>query len=446
LFLRLNKLKLKREKFLWVIAVIAGAIIVTLNCFCFFFPGKSHPDHPSVILIICDTLRADHLGIYGYQRPQPNIEALARHSTLFSNAYTQAPATCPSMWNILTSRYKSAIPAKNADVTIAEYLKNKGYRTGAFISQHLLEGQRANLHHGFDLYDSWSPQDHHLLSRRRAASVTKAALKWIDKQRDKPFFAWVVYFDPHHPYIPPPEFRGYYNPENAGFSGDRREKGIHLQVGPGAVSDEYKTFLINAYDEEINYVDHQLGRLLSSLKSSGLYDRTMIILTADHGEELGDNENRWDHCMLLSQEEIWVPLLIKLPNQQQRSTVTKAVQTIDIYPTIIDYLERRNDLEFQDEMEGRSLLPFLTGEKPSEDHYAASFWRQQQCVVEDDLKYQVTGEKERLTNIKTGEEAENPEARRRLKERLRRLWEKNPERDISYQKEISKLQALGYIN
>lgn len=402
---------------------------------------------PNLILIVCETLRADHLSCYGYKRDiTENIDLFANNAYIFKNAYAQAPATRPSMWSIVTSRYRSIIPAKDEYLTIAEYFKSKNYRTAAFISQHLLERRRSNLHQGFDVYDSECEKDHHRLSARRAKSVTDAAIKWIEQNKKWSFFVWFVYFDPHDPYIPPDSFKGYYN-KTKKFSGDRRAKGIsRWRANNHLVTEEHKQFLINAYDEEIRYFDYEMGRLFSYLKRSGQYDNSIIILTADHGEELGDNGNRWGHCQILSQEEIWIPLLIKMPTQREKVVIEDVVQNIDIYPTLVEFLNKSHLPCYYDILEGKSLIPLLNRERLNGKRFAASFWRKQQCIIMGDYKYWIWGGKEYLINIKTKEEITNLTIRDKLRSYLNKIYRVYIKRKKNYYKKtVEDLKSLGYL-
>ena len=220
---KILKAKLKRKfKFTKTINKIVPTLVtflVILNLFIIVDSKTNITNKPNLILIVCETLRADHMGYHGYKRDTTNnIDLFANNAYIFKNAYAQAPCTSPSMWNIVTSKYRSTIPAKDEYVTVAEHFKSNNYKTGAFISQHFLEKNVSNLNQGFDLYDAKCERDVNDLSARRAESVTYAAVKWIEQNKKCPFFAWLVYFDPHGPYIPPGEFKGYYNKTESVFT------------------------------------------------------------------------------------------------------------------------------------------------------------------------------------------------------------------------------------
>jgi len=285
------------------------------------------------------------------------------------------------------------------------------------------------------------------LSRTSAQAITDAAIKWISGHRDEPFFLWTIYFDPHDPYMAPEGFRGYYNKTNpGGFSGNRRALGINVEGTHNyKVTPQYREFLINAYDEEIRYFDHEFGWLIDYLKTEGLYDNTMIIFTADHGEELGDNGNRWDHCQLLSQEEIWVPLMVKMPGRRRKGERYDPVQIIDVYPTVVEFLDGDDTPDEFSRLEGVSFLRELDPRAPADsERYAVSFWEGQGSVVMGDYKYWIRDDgSESLVDLRTGEKVDDPAIRDRLKARLDDIKKKCKEK--YWDRIITDLKALGYM-
>ncbi len=397
---------------------------------------------PNVILIVCDTLRADHLGCYGYKRgTTKNIDLLANDACIFKNAYSQAPSTRPSMWNIATSKYNSPVPAEDGLVTIAEYFKSKGYITAAFISQHFL-GVESNLQQGFDVYDPGSARDKHGMPLRRAEDITGAAIEWIRARKKNPFFIWLVYFDPHDPYDPPDIFKGYYTGAEK-FNRDRRDEKIQHRAK--AIPEGHRQFLINAYDEEIRYFDYAVGRLFSHLKHSGLYSNTIIIVTSDHGEELGDNGDLWSHSLLLSQEEIRVPLLIKMPGRNKKIVREDTVQTIDLYPTLVEYLDKTRLPGYYNTLEGRSLMPLLNKGRLDRDRFAASFWYKQRSILIGDYKYWVKPDGECFVNIKTNAEITDVKIRDKLKNLLEKVANAYSANEGYSKATIDHLKSIGYL-
>ena len=435
---------ISREKSRAAVCLIMGALIVALACAIVY--STTRKESPNVILIVSETLRADHLGCYGYQRDtSDNLDRLSESSVLFKNAVTQAPCTSPAVWNMLTSKYKSEIPAHNEYITIAEYFKYKGYATGAFVAHVFLDPERANLHQGFDAYDSQCKHDHHRLCARKGWSVTNAAIEWVKNHKDGPFFLFLFYFDPHDPYIPVEKFRGYYT-RTEKFDPDRRKAKIHVhRPGNKKLTPEYKEFLVNAYDEEIRYVDYEVGRLLTYLEDNDELDNSILVFTSDHGEELGDNDYRWDHCQLLSQEELWIPLIMKMPGQQERKIVEQPVQTIDIFPTLVDYFERPKLPLFYDILEGSSMLTLINAEPWAAKSHAAAFWKAQRCLYSGNAKYWMRVDKEYLTDVSSGEAIDDPDLLETMRGRLDELHEKYILHRDYDEETIERLRQLGYI-
>ncbi|MFH1434559.1 MAG: sulfatase [Pseudomonadota bacterium] len=432
----------KSRMAVWVIvgtmaAVLAGAIVYS----------STRKESPNVILIVSETTRADHLGCYGYERDtSDNLDGLAKSSVLFTNAVTQAPCTSPAVWNMLTSKYKSEVPAHNEYITIAEYFRYKGYATGAFVAHAFLDPQGLNLHQGFDAYDSQCERDHHNLCARKGWSITNAAIEWMEKHKDGPFFLFLFYFDPHDPYRPVDKFKGHYTRTDK-FDPDRRKATIHVhRPGNRNLTPDYKEFLINAYDEEIRYVDYEVGRLLSYLEDNDELDNSILVFTADHGEELGDNDYRWDHCQLLSQEELWIPLVVKMPGQREQKIVEQPVQVIDIFPTLVDYFERPALPLFYGTLEGASMLPLINAEPSTETRSAAAFWKAQRCLYSGSAKYWLRVGKEYLTDVRSGEAIDDPQLMETMRGRLDKLHEKYfLNRDYD-EETIERLRQLGYIS
>ncbi len=274
----------------------------------------------SVILITIDTLRADHLGCYGYKNGQtPTLDALARDGIVFERAISQVPPTWPSHAVILTGTY----PFQNGaqDFTgqaldprfrsVAQTFKEQGYATGAVVSAFVLD-RSWGLARGFDFYDdafsaeAFQTKDIGLVDRKAGESVSRA-LAWLKKtsaQRTRPFFFWLHVYDPHSPYDPPEPFRSQY-----------RE---------------------HPYDGEIAYADHELGRLISWLKLVALYDRSLIVVLSDHGESLGDHGEK-EHGFFVYNSTVHIPLIVKPPvgSGFRAGRVVKPVETTAVPSTLL---------------------------------------------------------------------------------------------------------------
>src|SRR6266481_376803 len=303
-------------------------------------PEKSPPN---VVLITIDTLRADHLGCYGYQKIKtPNIDSLAAEGARFARAFTVVPVTLPSHTAMLTGTYPmlsgmhdfSANKLSPQQVTLATVLKRAGYVTGAVVGSAVLDS-RFGLNHGFDFYF-----DHFDFSRLEEANldemerpgnvVADQVLEWLGRNSQKKFFLWMHLYDPHYPYRPPEPY-----------------------------SHEYAA---QPYDGEIAFADEQVGRLLRFLKDRGLYQNTVIVVSGDHGESLGEHGEK-THGFFIYNVTMHVPLIIHLPGKSTTQTVDDPVSLVDLMPTVL----AATGLDIPSQMQGRSLVPALRGEKIDQD-------------------------------------------------------------------------------
>ncbi len=306
---------------------------------------------PNVVVITIDTLRADHLGCYGYKQIHtPNIDALAADGARFERAYTAVPVTLPSHTAIFTGTYPmlsgmhdfAANKLNPTQPTLASVLKEHGYATAAVIGSAVLDS-RFGLNRGFDFY-----YDHFDFSRLEEANldemerpgniVADLALDWLGKNSQKKFFLWMHLYDPHFPYRPPEPY-----------------------------SHEYAA---QPYDGEIAFADAQLGRLLRFLKEKGLYQNTLIVLSGDHGESLGEHGEK-THGFFIYNATMHVPLIIRLPGKPAALVVGDPVSLIDLMPTIL----AAAGLETPAQVQGRSLLPSLQGKpgEPNRSLYGETF-------------------------------------------------------------------------
>ena len=305
---------------------------------------------PNIILIVVDTLRADHVGCYGYQRDTtPNIDRLAREGILFRNAISAAPWTLPSIATLVTSQYPCVLGIRNKVAAmsdrfplLSEVLKQYNYATHGIVS-HILVSQRLGFGRGFDEYDEGSALGPTGVS---SPAVTHKAVSFLQKSYGRPFFLFAHYFDPHYHYILHPKYN-YYPSYKGGLRNG--ESILSLWKKRNDMSANDIKYLLALYDSEIAFTDEKIGMLLDELKCLGLYDNTMVILTSDHGEEF--MERGWiGHSITLYQELIQVPLIIKLPGARPY-VVESCVGLIDIMPTVLDYL----GLDLPDGLEGKPL-------------------------------------------------------------------------------------------
>ena len=322
---------------------------------------------PNVVLVTVDTLRADHLGCYGYSRPtSPTADALAEAGTRFADAVVPIPETLPSIVSIFTGTYPIDHRVRgNHEIlgplpTLAERLASRGWRTAGFVSSVVLE-PGTGVERGFEVYDATLP--HRFLrldtGQRRAEATTDAARGWLEQQvrsgRRDGLFLWVHYIDPHAQYdAPPPWGDRFVDPAYAGpVTGDVEQFfGIVQREIPVDAADV--RFLADRYDGEIAYAAAQFGRLLEALDALGL-DDTLVVYTADHGESLGEHDYYFDHGEYLYDDQLRVPLIVRHPELPAARVVDDQVEIVDILPTILEFV----GIAVPDRLRGRSLLPLV---------------------------------------------------------------------------------------
>ena len=292
----------------------------------------------NVILIAIDTLRADHLSSYGYDRTtSPNIDAFAQEARVFTNFYSNASWTLPSFSAMFTSLYpsdvKMQLPSDKLDdrfTTIAEILKQNGYATVGFNSPTPVS-RNGGFFQGFDSFTVVQP-DRQL---RDTMLLVPSALEWLDANKDKKFFMFLHTFEVHDPFCPPEEFDRFRGSEESATLDcvDIVAISKHNR-GEEELSAEDLARVAGLYDADLLHADHNLGTLFARLKAEGLYDNTIVVITADHGEELGERDIV-GHGYSLSNALVHVPLIIKAPNLPPGAESNNA-STIDIAPTILE--------------------------------------------------------------------------------------------------------------
>ena len=287
----------------------------------------------NLLLVTIDTLRPDRLSCYGstYLKT-PQIDALGAKGVLFERAFAHDPLTLPSHVNILLGKTALAhgVDENSKSIvapefqTLAELLKAEGYATGAFVGAFPLDS-RFGLNQGFDVYDDYYPSQPAqgiAYSERTAEKTLGAALEWLSKQNSK-WFCWIHLWDPHFPYAAPEPFASQY--QNDPYSG------------------------------EVAYVDHELKKLFALVDNKGWTDLTLVILTGDHGESLGEH-GELTHSYFAYNSTIWIPLIISAPNTEA-GRIDDYVCHVDIFPTVCDIL----DIKKPPSLHGDSLEPFLRG-------------------------------------------------------------------------------------
>lgn len=360
--------------------------------------GQPSSKFPNVLLISLDTTRADRLGCYGYHRDtSPNLDALAGESVLYTRAVSTSSWTLPAHASLFTGKFVTSHGSRydpkgslvltsvidgpshwdtyrarrlgDEHVTLARVLRDQGYATAAVVGGPWLK-KAFGLDRGFDTYDDDGIST---VSGRLAQDVTDSALSWIEghveatSEEKSPFFLFLNYYDPHSPYRAPPGFAERYLTDE-------------MRRDPDVTNDELNAL----YDAEIHYMDHQIGRLLSGLRELDLYDPTWIIVTADHGELLGEHGLK-GHGKLLTQVELHVPLFLKYPaGEEQPRRDDGWIQPTDIMPLILHRLGIEVPPEVQGAATAESRPPVVSEVYPLPTWSRRGEWR---TLIEGNYKF-----------------------------------------------------------
>ncbi len=397
----------------------------------------------SVVLITLDTVRADHLGCYGYRRIEtPSIDKLAQEGIRFEHAYAQVPLTLPSHTALMTGTYPmfngvrdlTSTGVNSTLPTLAEIMRRNGYRTAAFVSSFVLNSIWG-LNRGFEIYDdgtdpgsSYNPS---LLERRGDRTMARA-LAWLDSHSDRPFLLWVHLYDPHSPYrAPEPYFSRY-----AG----------------------------HPYDGEIAFDDAQLARLFARLRELKLYESALIVVASDHGESLGQHSEA-EHGFFLYNATLHVPLILKLPGPARSRAVSDPVELVEIAPTIANLC--RIPQQFIKTFQTGPLAGMQEGKSTDSDPpaYAESYhplntfgWHELRSVITSKYQfidaprpelYDLDRDLEERHNLAAEQSAICTALRNELQTMERRYANKNtnpPRNPNPLDSEASKkLRSLGYV-
>jgi arylsulfatase A-like enzyme len=336
-------------------------------------PAAPDPDQrPNVLVVLIDALRADHLGCYGHSRDtSPIIDSLSRESVLFETAMSPASWTKPSIPSLFTGLYPiqhgvftgntqdsadriTSDVLRDEHITLAEALREAGYATGAFV-ENVQISSFMGFDQGFDVYAE---------DLGDAQSISNRFIKWLDSGIEGPFFGYVHYLDPHWPYVPPAPFDTMFSPpaqtsvdfNNVNWKYLERQ----IQSGDVKLSPDDLEAMRSLYDGEIRYTDTALAGILEALRERGLYENTIFVLTADHGEEFMEH-GRIGHGNTLYDEVLHIPLIIRAPRgrvpEGPPGTIADPVSLIDIMPTVLDLA----GIEIPGDIAGRSLRPLMEG-------------------------------------------------------------------------------------
>jgi arylsulfatase A-like enzyme len=342
--------------------------------------AATEPALPNVLLVTLDTVRADHVSSYGYSRPtSPSLDELTRIATRYTNAYATSPYTLSSHGSLFTGLLPSShgarsVPFPSGDPTgpselrltdkhptLAETLRRRGYDTGAIVANYAYLHPSTGLARGFESFDA-SPERVHghapllasflfragpALSPRlflgwtkgakEADAISDAAIAWLRRPRDRPFFLFLNYLDAHAPYAPP-------RPHARRFS---KRSGLWVQLKwnlDRRLSAEDWEYLVDQYDASIAFVDEQLGRVLEFLRAAGTFDSTLIAVTSDHGEFLGEHGRR-GHRQALYEPVLRIPMIVKGPQQRAQRSDARTTTLADLHWLIRETLEQRSPPE-----------------------------------------------------------------------------------------------------
>ncbi|NIM06863.1 MAG: sulfatase-like hydrolase/transferase [Armatimonadetes bacterium] len=419
---------------------------------------QSVKERPNIIVILIDALRPDHLGVYGYEQPtSPNLDELARESIVFENAFAQAQSTYVSVASLFTSLFP--LEAKDEETgyhnlkqevtTLAERLEDEGYVNSAFSTNYFIHWDYG-FDRGFETF-----RCHHELP---AKPLTQNVLRWLEDNPRRPFFVYLHFMDTHSPYTPPGEFRSRFLPAdyhpttpilfsgNAGLVKQKMEEGHEF-------NSQDRDYLKGLYDGEIASVDWNIGHMIERLRKMGLYDNTVIVVLADHGEEFWEHGSL-EHGKQLYEELIRVPLIFKLPKSAGRAgeRVSAAVQLVDVCPTLLELA----GLPSPTGLRGESLLDVDPNENrwqyaeiPRMRALRGEGWKliDKLPPAEDEL-YNLREDPAERRNLIT----EHPQIAAKMRSEMDRLVQtRGPalsaaqEREQIDPKTMERLRALGYI-
>jgi arylsulfatase len=440
-------------------------------------PAPAPEERTSVLLVTIDALRADHLGVYGYTRnTSRHLDALAREGTVFDYAYTYWPKTRGSFVALLSGRrdsqtgYSKTHPALlGFNPTLASVLQAAGYRTAAIVDN----GNVAAAHgygKGFETYrETW--QEAALATEMdRTRAITEGGVRFLrEAPRDRPFLLWLHYVNPHAPYTPPP-------PHDAAFLDDEARAGPRLPVVSGfhggipkqwAVPGQDRLgYYVAQYDGEVAVADEQVGTVLEALRQAGRWERTMVVVTSDHGESLGEHGYYFDHGQNLFDPTLRIPLVVSVPGARRGARTEALASTLDLVPTILDAVK----VSYPPDLAGRSLLGAVKGGAGgwdrvfarSDRNLTASFDRRHKVVATPGAKeprlalYDRAADPGETRDLARARPDELRRQRRELDlffERAEREWARtralvgeSPALAAVSEEACRNLQALGYVD
>jgi len=438
-------------------------ILVLMFCLFQFISCKNNKDDFNIILISIDTLRTDHLSLYGYEyNTSPNIDEFSKKSIIFEYALCPIPKTSASVASMMTGLHPFSHGTKpnkghlnKKYITLAECLKLKGYSNFAIVDNANLS-KKYYFNQGFNSYREVWHETSHL--NESSKFITEEALTFLRNNDKNPFFLWLHYLEPHAPYIPPQNYV------------EERPKGRNIQdlefkviVGTDHEKQEmkknpYEGHFISLYDGSIRYVDAEIGKILKAFQEEKLHKNTIVIITSDHGEDLGEYNFYFDHGPLAFPEAARIPLIIYIPGQKSKR-IGYPVSLMDLYPTLL----KQNNLHLPYPIQGQDL--FIEDEERSLFIYGllsktTVFKGFYNVVVFAEFAKSLGIQEKYLFNIqndplgKTDIIDKNLSLSKKMLTLYRQYFQDNQSSDGSYKqeideglskKEIEQLKALGYL-
>jgi arylsulfatase A-like enzyme len=351
----------------------------------------------NVLLITIDTLRSDHLGAYGYARKtSPRMDALARSGALFEQAYTYWPKTRGSFVAMMTGKRasqtgygKSHPMLLGMNPTLASVLRSAGYRTAATVDNPNV-ARSLGYAQGFDSYRETWEEEALVTEMDRTRVITEDGVRFLaDARPDAPFLLWLHYVNPHAPYTPPPPFDAQFQDEaSKGGGGVKPVPGFHGGVPKQWFVDgrDRLGYYVAQYDGEIAAVDQEVGKVLDALAASPVAAQTLVVLTSDHGESLGEHDYFFDHGENLFDPSLLIPLVFAGPGVAAGHRSTLFATTLDLLPTLLDAVK----VSYPPNLAGESLWPAVRGQdRPDRGRLYAQ--NDRNLIATWDRRYKIVG-------------------------------------------------------
>lgn len=352
------------KKKLTIPVILIMAVVISVGFYVLKKPFSSSVSKPQNVLIVSiDTCRADFLSCYGFPlKTTPVIDAIAQDSMVFDRAISPLPFTLPAHCSMMTGKVppqhgvldNGLYTLSKENITLAEILKEQGFSTAAFVSASVLDTE-FGMAQGFDTYDDEFDDERNTMGipERLGGNTTDLTIQWIERHKTEQQFVFVHLYDPHFTYDAPEPFASKFP--------DAKKPELLPDIPPNY------TDRCSAYAGEIGYVDHCIGRIIGKLKELDRYDNTLIIITSDHGEMLGQHGES-THGYFTYQGNIRVPLVIRVPGKEKHLLVKGPVGIIDIVPTVCSALST----EIHHKIDGKDLLAYYNDTQPYPDRYVFS--------------------------------------------------------------------------